>query len=75
MVVKKIDGQLIECPMAENIVHVTPKGITHILVPLDDAILYEWGRALSIRSHAPAYSKSTLKQGTGPLIRSLSYQN
>lgn len=39
MVVKEIDGQLIEYPMAENIVHVTPKGITHILVPLDDAIL------------------------------------
>ncbi len=42
MVVKKIDGQLVEYPMVEDEVHVTPKEIPHILVSLEEAILYEW---------------------------------
>ena len=28
--------------MIENEIHLTPKGIAHILIPLEDAILYEW---------------------------------
>ena len=42
MVVKEIDGKIIEYPLTENEVHLTPQGLAHILVPLEDAILYEW---------------------------------
>ena len=41
MVVKEIDGKIIEYPLTENEVHLTPQGLAHILVPLEDAILYE----------------------------------
>ncbi|MFC1803965.1 hypothetical protein ACFL0D_08390 [Thermoproteota archaeon] len=42
VVVKQLDGELIEFPLIENEVHKTPKGVAHILVALENAILYEW---------------------------------
>jgi hypothetical protein len=42
MVVKQLDGELLEFLLHENEVHKTPKCVAHILVALDDAILYEW---------------------------------
>ena len=65
MVVKEIDDQLIEYPIAENIVHVTPKGITHILVPLDDAILYEWRQGPFEAEPCPGVFEEYTKTGNG----------
>ena len=41
-VVKLVDGELVEHLLRENVVHVTPKGVAHILVPDEDVVLYEW---------------------------------
>jgi hypothetical protein len=41
-VVKLVDGELIEHPLQENMVHTTPRGVAHILVADEDAVLYEW---------------------------------
>jgi hypothetical protein len=41
-VVKEIDGDLVEYPLHMNVVHKTPKGVPHILIALEDTILYEW---------------------------------
>ena len=42
MVVKEIDGQLVESLLHENVIHRTLEGVPHILIAVDDAILYEW---------------------------------
>ncbi|MBD3171615.1 hypothetical protein GF326_04015 [Candidatus Bathyarchaeota archaeon] len=42
IVIKEIDGELEEHLLEENIVHKTHKGLAHILVALEDTVLYEW---------------------------------
>jgi oxalate decarboxylase/phosphoglucose isomerase-like protein (cupin superfamily) len=42
MVVKQIDGDLVEFPLTVNQVHKTPKDLPHILIALEDTVLYEW---------------------------------
>jgi len=42
MVVKKIGSEIVEYPLHENVVHITPKGVPHVLIALENSILYEW---------------------------------
>jgi hypothetical protein len=42
MVVKQLDGKVIEFPLHKNEVQITPRNVAHILVALEDSILYEW---------------------------------
>jgi len=42
LVVKEIDGELVETQLHANVVHRTIKGVPHILIALEDTVLYEW---------------------------------
>ncbi|MFW6108963.1 MAG: hypothetical protein ACOC6N_00790 [archaeon] len=42
IVVTEIDDKLKEHILKENTVHKTPRGVPHILIPLEDTVLYEW---------------------------------
>jgi oxalate decarboxylase/phosphoglucose isomerase-like protein (cupin superfamily) len=66
MVVKEIDGKIIEYPLTENEVHLTPKGIAHILVPLEDAILYEWWQGPFVAEPCPGVFDEYTKNRYGP---------
>lgn len=66
MVVKQIDGELVEYPLHYNVVHKTPKGVPHILVPLEDAILYEWWDGPFESSPCPGLFDEYTKTRSGP---------
>jgi hypothetical protein len=65
-VVKQIDGELVEFPLHENEVHKTPKGVAHILVPLEDAILYEWWQGPFEAEDCPGVFDKYTKDRVGP---------
>ena len=66
IVVKNIDGKLIEYPIELNKVHLTPKGIQHILIPLEDSILYEWWDGPFESTPCPGVFEKYVKDRVGP---------
>jgi hypothetical protein len=42
LVVKDIDGELVESSLHHNVVHRTLKGVAHIFIAQEDTVLYEW---------------------------------
>ena len=66
MVVKQIDGELVEFPLHENEVHKTPKDVAHILIPLENAILYEWWQGQFEAEDCPGVFDKYTKDCVGP---------
>ncbi len=66
MVVKQVDGKLVECPLEENKVHVTPKDVPHILIPLEDSVLYEWWDGPYVGDPCPGVFDTYKKDRVGP---------
>jgi hypothetical protein len=66
MVVKKIDGEIVELPLDENRVYQTPKGVEHILVAIKDAILYEWWQGPYEADPCPGVFDEYKKDRVGP---------
>jgi len=68
MVVKEIDGKIVEYSMVENEVMVTPKGVPHILVPLEDSVLYEWWQGPFETEACPGVFDEYTKNRDGPPV-------
>ena len=66
MVVKEIEGELVEIPLKPNKVHVTPAGITHILIPITDSVLYEWWDGPFIAEPCPGVFDEYKEGRVGP---------
>ena len=66
MVVKQIERELIEFPLQENEVHVTPKGVPHILIALENSIFYEWWQGSYEAEDCPGVFDEYAKDRVGP---------
>jgi hypothetical protein len=65
-VVKQLDGNLVEFPLYENVVHQTPNGVAYILVAFEDSFLYEWWQDPFIADPCPGVFDTYKKSRVGP---------
>ena len=66
MVIKQIDGKLLEFPLHENEVHITPKDVPHILIAFENSILYEWWQGPFEAEDCPGVFDQYSKDRVGP---------
>jgi len=64
--VKKIDYEIVEYPLYENEVHLTPKGVPHVLIALENSILYEWWQGPYEAEDCPGVFDEYIKGLVGP---------
>lgn len=66
MIVKEMDGELVEVMLEKDKVHLTKAGVPHITIALEDAVGYEWWNGPFEAEPCPGLFDEYSKDRIGP---------